>query len=566
MQQRPLLALPGLLLAVTAATPLAQESIDPVPVGADPRPALRVSRDELGNGFIYVATEEFLAFADVGGFSVYDPKTGAVYNQGLEPVFPLLSQTIPEVRRGQGLGGTFVFEARESTNGRDLNGDGDLADYLVMAYRFGQGITMADLDLPAPVGVGLVTEDDVLVTVPEGALGLGDVHGNGTDQDPVLVHWNLDTGALTVLDYVAERVLMESGRAAFRVPEELVGDRNGDGDATDLVLYFFDPATGAVFNSHRAVSAPRAEEDGVHLGSRWEAFRVSEAGQGVDLNGDGDTLDEVLSVVDLQAGTRTSLGIASAWNFFNVEFGTFFPGFALGGDHLAFLVLESEQGGTDLNGDGDAQDRVLFTRHLPSGTTRNWRVDAQRFSIVDDLLVLTIPEGHFTDARPAFADLPSGPLRITAALGRRGAPVVQADRTFYFAGSELRTSVDWNLDGDTNDIVPIILDPATGEFVAVPHGIEDTTLRSSGDRILFGVSESADGVDWTGDGTLNDTVLGLYDPRRGDLVLPGSPFTYIPVFGPYLEPIGRRSVAVLLLEGSIPFGLKTHLSVLRLGP
>jgi hypothetical protein len=47
-------------------------------------------------------------------------------------------------------------------------------------------------------------------------------------------------------------------------------------------------------------------------------FTVSEAAQGIDLNGDGDTSDPVLQVYDSQTGVTTILGLAGRITRFNL--------------------------------------------------------------------------------------------------------------------------------------------------------------------------------------------------------------------------------------------------------
>jgi hypothetical protein len=78
------------------------------------------------------------------------------------------------------------------------------------------------------------------------------------------------------------------------------------------------------------------------------AFRTRESDQDTtDLNGDGDTLDYVGHLHDLSTGVTTNLELATET-------------IAVAGSTVAFRVNESQQGGTDLNGDGDATDAVLF--------------------------------------------------------------------------------------------------------------------------------------------------------------------------------------------------------------
>src|SRR5262249_51844721 len=108
------------------------------------------------------------------------------------------------------------------------------------------------------------------------------------------------------------------------------------------------------------------------VSGRWLAFRAVEPSDGpdtfVDLNGDGDANDTVMLVYDL--GTRTLINTGQA--VVNCELPGCEPGlpYKIVGDTLAFLTRECDQGGpvvsascpgggTDLNGDQDADDTVV---------------------------------------------------------------------------------------------------------------------------------------------------------------------------------------------------------------
>ena len=87
---------------------------------------------------------------------------------------------------------------------------------------------------------------------------------------------------------------------------------------------------------------------------RWFAVHVSEGQIGEDLNGDGDLVDSVLHVVDLETDRRRNLlGSGPA---------LFAGGPARRSDenvHMVFEVNEAAQG-TDLNGDDDLLDTVAI--------------------------------------------------------------------------------------------------------------------------------------------------------------------------------------------------------------
>jgi hypothetical protein len=141
---------------------------------------------------------------------------------------------------------------------------------------------------------------------------------------------------------------------AFTSPEAEAGaDLNEDGDLLDRVVRIFRLEGGALV-ALPELPAPAAEE--FVLGERLVAFRTREASQGEDLNRDGDLDDDVLQVFDLesrrlfnteQAVTPCPLAACDPRFPYRVE-----------GDTATFITSEAEQGGEDLNGDGDATDLV----------------------------------------------------------------------------------------------------------------------------------------------------------------------------------------------------------------
>ena len=127
-------------------------------------------------------------------------------------------------------------------------------------------------------------------------------------------------------------------------------DLNADADTDDKVLFLHDVTAGAPTNLGLASG-----------GSTWVlsmsdevlAFRTRESDQDTtDLNGDGDLLDYVGHLHDLSTGLTTNLELATET-------------IAVAETTVAFRVNESQQGGADLNGDGDASDAVLFVTMLP---------------------------------------------------------------------------------------------------------------------------------------------------------------------------------------------------------
>ncbi|HUM00078.1 MAG TPA: thrombospondin type 3 repeat-containing protein [Mycobacterium sp.] len=138
---------------------------------------------------------------------------------------------------------------------------------------------------------------------------------------------------------------------------------NGDGDTSDRVLQVFDTETGKLTNVKQAAA------DLVVGAQQLVAFRTPEASQGVtDLNGDGDKTDNVLQVFD--AATGGILNSEQAVTPCRLEACDPRVPYRVLNDTVRFLTLECDQhgsvisagcptGGTDLNGDGDADDLVV---------------------------------------------------------------------------------------------------------------------------------------------------------------------------------------------------------------
>ena len=176
---------------------------------------------------------------------------------------------------------------------------------------------------------------------------------DGALDDTVLEVFDVETVSLATL-CPAETVAVADGRAAFLRPEAPIdgpspgcpkGPLNGDGDTDDLVAHLWTGA-GPASNLGRAATA-------IGLSSAWLAALVSEAGEGTDLNagggGDGDLEDDVVHLYRVDPpGPWMNTGRAA--NVLDVS-----------GTIAAFTTPELAEGpaGTDLNGDGDSDDRVL---------------------------------------------------------------------------------------------------------------------------------------------------------------------------------------------------------------
>ena len=401
---------------------------------------------------------------DVGTRDEWRP--GVLENLGLAAdVFSVVDGNVP----------FFVWETAQGPS--DLNGNGFDFDHVLHVYSRGTG-TVRNLGVTAGIFTRSAREDfepyGALICFAVEEVRDGDKNGDGDASDHVLhvydfatdTLWNtgqalFDASTVHSSYYVAGDTVIgfvdESDRPAT--------DHNADGDTTDTVVFFFDPATQTQTNTGLAVTTDQRRVD---FGRRWVAFGVDEAAQASqDLNGDGDALDPVLHIHDLQSGATVNVGISA----YDME---------VGESEILFAVREADEGGVDLNGDGDMTDTVVHLLHLATGTVQNLGL-----------------AGHFSARSPGFSEHIDG-------------------GTGVFAVSELQQGgVDLNGDGDTFDGVPHRIDLATGSVASL--GVAVIATRIEQDLITLFVQESGQLDDLNADGDLQDIVLLVEDVRAPGL-------------------------------------------------
>jgi len=237
-------------------------------------------------------------------------------------------------------GAAAAFIVDESEAG-DLNGDGDAADFVLHVFDAKQRVAL-NLGLAAASVCRTVLGPPFVICTPV---------------SPVI-------GRSIVAFLVGE-------------PAQSETDLNGDGDASDDVLHVYSVATGAIINTRLAAArdvgrdvssytypvTPIIEGDGIVL-------LVGEVEQGAsDLNLDGDAVDDVVHVIEPKSHEILNLELAAATvpGPFGVR-NAIWP--QLDRHHVTFVAGESEQGGVDLNGDGDTDDQVTYELKMQSGRLR----------------------------------------------------------------------------------------------------------------------------------------------------------------------------------------------------
>jgi hypothetical protein len=220
--------------------------------------------------------------------------------------------------------GAAAFLLPESDSG-DRNSDGDTDDAFV--YLSVGGGTPQDLNKEA-VAIAMSSEL-IAALVPSGPEGETFVE---------IYDWASPSPGWTSVGPEADLVDTVGSVVALRV-------------AATKELRVYDAAT--------AVLTPLGEEaEDFVLGDQMLAFRTPEL---TDLNGDGDSDDDVLQIYDLVSGQVFNSGQA----VIPCRLQACDPRvpYRVAGDTVTFLTLEADQGDDDLNGDGDPTDVILQTFH-----------------------------------------------------------------------------------------------------------------------------------------------------------------------------------------------------------
>jgi hypothetical protein len=221
--------------------------------------------------------------------------------------------------------GAAAFLRPESADGVSCNGDGDLDDACVFLSVNGA----------APVALGreatavAVTPDLVAALVPSGGSIFVQVYDRPSGP------WSANLGP------AADSLQVSGSTVAFRA-------------AATGILHVYDHTTASV----TSVGEPAEDYVG---GDRIVAFRTSETLASGSLNpdADSDTNDDVIRVWDLVTGQL--LETAQAVTPCNFEACRPRRPYRVSGDNVTFLTLEADQGGLDLDGNGNASGIVIQT-------------------------------------------------------------------------------------------------------------------------------------------------------------------------------------------------------------
>jgi hypothetical protein len=416
-------------------------------------------------------------------------------------------------------GDAFLFAAHEGfSGGRDLNGDGDAGDEVLHLYT-GRDGRVTNLRLAVD---GFLAGDPLSVLlVPEWGQGGTDLNGDLDAGDRVAHLLDVRTGEVTNLGLAVFNVWsvwLAGDTVAFGVYEPGQGgkDFNGDGDRMDGVL---------VVGDAKRLWSTRLASRAAWTNGQWLACPVYEASQGSsDLNGDGDSYDEVLHLIDLRSREVVNEGLALGYVYSQELYS---PSFST--DRLVFGVGEARQGGTDLDGDGDASDVVAHLIELEDGQVRGTRLALSTSTVdamaVDGLEVALLVSEAANGGRDLNGDgdvdddvlhvvganLRARPWNIGLAAGSYSSARMQwTGGELLFLVPERGQRRDLNGDDDAEDVVLHRFELESRS--ATSTGMASGNFAARGGVVTLAVAEAAQGFDdLDGDGLVRGEVAFALD-------------------------------------------------------
>jgi hypothetical protein len=441
------------------------------------------------------------------------------------------------------IGGDVLVRVSEPEMGRDLNSDGDIADFVVHLLNPENEI-QTNLRL-ATVGTVHASDTHFAFLVSETHQATTDLNGDFDTSDSMWFVYDprqpmqpgvnprptgvvTGAGGLPAAGTKGGFLFIESETASAT-------DHSGDNDFVDNVAVRYDTATFTAVTTG-LVYAPASAF--VARAGRV-LFVASELLATKDLNADGDKVDLVLQAVDFVSGPRfVGVGPAGVPRSISIN-----P-YALTDDSAAYLISEQAEGllggaGFDANADGDITDNVIATFHFGSGAEtiaiQPFACDAATgigtsakrvlFGISErnqqplgtdmnsDFDVNDVILAFIDTALPATIHTPLGPGAVPLSIvaltpqvdGTRGIVAVNEAETGFNPGT------DFNGDADTNDPVAFLVDVTAAPGVALNLGQAIATVDLRGQDALIGRSEIAESRDLNGDSDLDDVVVGYLD-------------------------------------------------------
>jgi hypothetical protein len=296
---------------------------------------------------------------------------------------------------------------------------------------------------------------------------------------------------------------------AFCVDEETV-DFNGDKDTDDTIVFVLDTRTMQTVPTGLAVDFPLTDNDEdwpVAIGTSQVVVRALEKDTGKDLNGDGKLEGDVLCSFNPATRKYDSLRISGKQPQFS-------------GDRLYYLAQEGFEK-KDLNGDGDGGDWVICTYDTASKQVQSLGMEAAAgFNISGDWISALTNEGAQgakdldgdKDVADVVVQLHQISVRRWTNTGLEGSYMaVLTPKLLAVAVDEKKQgNQDLDGDGDTDDVVCFVRDHASGTVVNLKLDCS-SGLSASDDLVGFVVQEYHQGKqDLNGDRDATDDVAQVY--------------------------------------------------------
>ncbi len=303
---------------------------------------------------------------------------------------------------------------------------------------------------------------------------------------------------------VGEVVAAESfdnGIIAFYTYEGEVGvDLNGDGDQLDDVIRYYNVSSGITTNTTAVGYEPA-------IGGNIIAFLTDEFSVAEDLNNDTDMDDIVIRYYDIASGTTNNTGEV---------------GYDVAVDNGIITFTVSEGGfGEDLNEDGDSIDRFIWYYNVSTGLTFNATTILGAYASKSGNIIAFETweewdsidlngDGDTVDSIIRYYNMSTATITNTAAVGHE---VSINDNIIAFYTSEYDIGEDLNEDGDMSDRIIRYYNISSGTITNT--AVYGTFPCVKGNVIAFETWEPDFGEDLNGDGSLDDNVIRYYDISTG---------------------------------------------------
>lgn len=276
-------------------------------------------------------------------------------------------------------------------------------------------------------------------------------------------------------------------------------DLNGDGDTLDLVAWLLDVQTGEWTNLGLAVAfdespfVQAAKPSPMAFGDGFLVVYGWETEQGADVDGDGDATDPLLHHVDLETGHLTSFALGE------LSHGR------VGGD---YAVVAGEEFDTDWDGNGVVGDELFHVLDR-RGRLRTVVAPIEPVEMIGDLLLVEKPEGSLAGTDPAGLLNPTPNALLDLRTGR-----------FFTSFHTLTFSDDWihftaPLDDFEDFEGSFAWHRPTGRVFDLPEG---TASFPMGRHLVVVRDETVLQVDLNRDGDSWDTLWSALDSVDGGLV------------------------------------------------